>query len=95
MKIISLGIFLIEERGLMILYLKQFVYFCLIDSSKTEREREKKKIYSEVELFALQILAIAFGILVSFLSVCLVIIFSIYFLMVSWPSQSYFARKHP
>ena len=68
MKIISLGIFLIEERGLMILYLKQFVYFCLIDSSKTVRER-KKKNDSEVELFALQILAIAFGILFPFLSV--------------------------
>ena len=44
MKIISLGIFLIEDRGLMILYLKQFVYFCLIDSSKREK---KKKLLND------------------------------------------------
>ena len=80
MKIISLGIFLTEERGLMILYLKQFVYFCLIDSSKTERERKKNiwMIVSEVEMFALQILAIALGILFSFLSVHVLLSHSVY-----------------
>ena len=81
MKIISLGIFLIEDRGLMILYLKQFVYFCLIDSSK----REKKILLNDGQWGRISCFTDpgpSFGdFVLIFFCACLLITFSIYFLM--------------